>query len=162
MKESSECWICLESCNEKICNCSLSCVHSKCLAIWQIHSKNNSCCFCNVMYPDWKYILRPNYDTYKNKYINVCIYFSYDSLILMNVNENTKIYDLLSFIGKYKSECKYDDIKFICSFPDKCDNMTLNILEFDTFLFCARVSEVEDQRTYLYRIMKPKCYCILY
>lgn len=53
------CWICLEEGGDlvSVCDCP-SCVHSQCLAKWQLHNigkpEEINCRFCKKEFPDWK------------------------------------------------------------------------------------------------------------
>lgn len=77
MEAESSCWICLDRCDEtSACKCKNQ-VHAACMAKWQLRQagkpEEKRCRFCDETLPDYRYVLRPDYDDYRDTTIDIQI-----------------------------------------------------------------------------------------
>lgn len=152
------CWICFEIPEEKYkpCQCKTT-VHSKCLARWQLQQAGKEeeyiCRFCGTLLPDWKYILRPNYDEIAKS--EIYIYHNFmDTTKLVPIGQDATIDTFVSIIYELYSVIPgfnilnfishFDNIKFECEIPDEHHTVIFKGIEcFEAAMFCKRVIQYE-------------------
>jgi hypothetical protein len=151
--EDKFCWICFEECDEIIpCNCTQY-VHSKCLAKWQIRKvgtdEEKICRFCDIELPDWRYVLRPDYDELSQHEVSIACSIRRGRPIQIAVMPDTP---KETFVEIVKAAFNTNDdvlekFSFLCDIPDEDINITFQGIKcYEAMLFCARVSHHDKRK----------------
>jgi hypothetical protein len=145
------CWICFEECTEDIpCNCSKR-VHALCLAKWQIRNIGNPeeiiCRFCNAELPDWKYILKPDYDQIKDTEVNLTCYIKNRCINIPIMHDTPKETFIEIITTAYDNPGIIDRFYYIGDIPSQNLHMVFKgIKYYDAILFFARVNQYEKPK----------------
>lgn len=148
----TDCWICMDHCDiPSPCKCKNH-VHPSCLAEWQLRNagkkEERRCRFCKTKMPDWKYVIRPNYDEYKKQTFPLTLSIdkqAYTMAVSEDTTEEVFVNCATALYGK-SNFCPY--ATFHCKHPNNHTNLTFcgdNI--FEAAIFCIRVQLAEHPST---------------
>ena len=153
MEPERSCWICLDLCEEvPVCKCK-SHVHATCLAKWQLRQagkpEEKRCRFCHETLSDYRYVLRPDYDDYKDTTIDIQVRHDMWNLIVP-VDESIG-HETFAKIACLEfgipHDVFHDTIKFICTVPDEDTHVVFNGMDcWNAVVFCVQTQVVERRR----------------
>jgi len=123
------------------------------MAKWQLRQagkpEEKRCRFCDETLPDYRYVLRPDYDDYKDTTIDIQIGHEMWNLIVPvdeSIGHETfaKIACLEFGIPR---KVFHDTITFICTVPDEDAHVVFRGLDcWDAVVFCVQTQVVERRR----------------